>query len=81
MRRDGDVGIVTRPATVIGEGRPGPGDPVLVQVSRPDRLKDMAGVMRGFADHVAPGGQGYLMLVGPAVSEVQRLPGGRGGLW
>jgi trehalose synthase len=60
VRRDGDVGIVSRPAAVIGEGRPGPGDPVLVQVSRWDRLKDMAGVMRGFADHVAPVGQGYL---------------------
>ncbi len=76
VRRDGDVGIVTRPAAVIGEGRPGPDDPVLVQVSRWDRLKDMAGVMRGFADHVAPGGQGYLMLVGPAVSEVSDDPEG-----
>ena len=46
VRRDGDVDMVTRPAVVIGEGRPGPGDPVLVQVSRWDRLKDMAGVMR-----------------------------------
>ena len=34
VRRDGDVDMVTRPAVVIGEGRPGPGDPVLVQVSR-----------------------------------------------
>ena len=58
VRRDGDVDMVTRPAVVIGEGRPGAGDPVLVQVSRWDRLKDMAGVMRGFADHVAPGGEG-----------------------
>ena len=64
MRRTGDPGIVTRPAVIIGEGRPGPADPVLVQVSRWDRLKDMAGVMRGFADHVAPGGDGYLMQAG-----------------
>ena len=76
VRRDGDTGIVCRPATVIGEGRPGPGDPVLVQVSRWDRLKDMAGVMRGFADHVAPGGNAYLMLVGPAVTEVSDDPEG-----
>ncbi len=76
VRRDGDAGVVTRPAVVIGEGRPGPGDPVLVQVSRWDRLKDMAGVMRGFADHVAPGGQGYLMLVGPAVTDVSDDPEG-----
>ena len=76
VRRDGDVGTVSRPAAVVGEGRPGPDDPVLVQVSRWDRLKDMAGVMRGFADHVAPGGDGYLMLVGPAVKDVSDDPEG-----
>ena len=76
VRRDGDAGIVTKPAAVIGDGRPGPGDPVLVQVSRWDRLKDMAGVMRGFADHVAPGGDGYLMLVGPSVTDVSDDPEG-----
>jgi trehalose synthase len=76
VRRDGDVDVVTRPGVIVGEGRPGPGDPVLVQVSRWDRLKDMAGVMRGFADHVAPAGEGYLMLVGPAVKEVSDDPEG-----
>ncbi len=76
VRRDGDVGTVTRPAAIVGEGRPGPDDPVLVQVSRWDRLKDMAGVMRGFADHVVPGGDGYLMLVGPAVTDVSDDPEG-----
>jgi trehalose synthase len=75
-RRDGDMGTVTRQAVIIGEGRPGPDDPVLLQVSRWDRLKDMAGVMRGFADHVAPGGAGYLMLVGPAVNDVRDDPEG-----
>ena len=76
VRRDGDMDIVTRPAAITGEGRPGPDDPVLVQVSRWDRLKDMAGVMRGFADHVVPGGDGYLMLVGPAVTDVSDDPEG-----
>ena len=76
VRRDGDLDTVIRPAAVIGEGRPGPGDPVLVQVSRWDRLKDMAGVMRGFADYVAPGGEGYLMLAGPAVTDVSDDPEG-----
>ena len=74
--RDGNTGTVTRPAVITGEGRPGADDPVLLQVSRWDRLKDMAGVMRGFADHVAPRGAGYLILAGPAVTEVADDPEG-----
>ncbi len=76
VRRDGDMDIVTRPAVITGEGRPGAGDPVLLQVSRWDRLKDMGGVMRSFADHIAPGGGGYLMLAGPAVAGVSDDPEG-----
>ncbi len=76
VRRDGQEDVVTRPAAIIGEGRPGPGDPVLIQVSRWDRLKDMAGVMRGFANHVAPADEGYLMLVGPSVKNVSDDPQG-----
>jgi len=76
VRRNGDSGTVTEQAVITGEGRPRPEDPVLLQVSRWDRLKDMAGVMRGFADHVVPGGGGYLMLAGPAVSDVADDPEG-----
>ena len=76
VRRNGDMDTVTRPAAITGEGRPGPDDPVLLQVSRWDRLKDMAGVMRGFADHVVPGGDGYLVLAGPAVIGVSDDPEG-----
>jgi trehalose synthase len=76
LRRDGRAGTVTRPAVITGEGRPGPDEPVLLQVSRWDRLKDMAGVMRGFADHVVPGGGGYLMLAGPSVADVADDPEG-----
>jgi trehalose synthase len=76
VRRDGDIDTVTRSAVITGEGRPGPDDPVLLQVSRWDRLKDMTGVMRGFADHVVPGGDGYLILAGPAVAEVADDPEG-----
>jgi trehalose synthase len=75
-REDGTSGEVTRAAAVIGEGRPGPADPVVVQVSRWDRLKDMPGVMRGFAEHVAPEGDGYLVLAGPAISGVTDDPEG-----
>jgi trehalose synthase len=76
VRCDGTMGEVTRAGMVIGEDRPGPADPVVVQVSRWDRLKDMSGVMLGFAEHVAPAGAGYLMLVGPAVSGVTDDPEG-----
>ncbi|HEX5187909.1 MAG TPA: glycosyltransferase [Streptosporangiaceae bacterium] len=73
---DGTSGQVTRPAMVTGDGRPGPGDRVVVQVSRWDKLKDMAGVMEGFATHVLPEPRAYLMLVGPSVSEVADDPEG-----
>ena len=75
-RHDRTSGEVTRAARVTGETRPGPADPVVVQVSRWDRLKDMPGVMRGFAEHVAPGGDGYLILAGPEVSGVADDPEG-----
>ena len=76
VRDDGSRGEVTRPAEVVGEGLPGPDDLVTVQVSRWDHLKDMAGVMRGFAEYVAPGGPGYLMLAGPSVANVADDPEG-----
>ncbi len=76
VRRDGYVDQVTRPAVVVGEGLPGLDDSVLIQVSRWDRLKDMAGVMRGFADHVVPSADGYLMLAGPSVRGVSDDPEG-----
>ena len=76
VRGDGSAGFVTRPAQITGEGRPGPGDPLVVQVSRWDGLKDMPGVMRGFAEHVVPACGGYLLLVGPAVAGVSDDPEG-----
>jgi trehalose synthase len=76
VRGDGGTGAVTRPGEITGEGRPGPIDPLVVQVSRWDRLKDMPGVMAGFAGHVAPGGSGYLVLAGPAVTGIADDPEG-----
>ena len=75
-RQDGTTADVTLAAMVTGDGRPGPADPVVVQVSRWDRLKDMAGVMLGFAEHVVAGGDGYLILAGPEVSKVSDDPEG-----
>ena len=76
VRREGGRGSVTRTAEITGDGRPGADDPVVVQVSRWDQLKDMPAVMQGFADYVAPTGSGYLMLVGPAVAGVTDDPEG-----
>ncbi len=76
VRRDGGTGTVTRAASIVAEERPSSADPLVVQVSRWDRLKDMAGVMSGFAEHVVPGGDGYLVLAGPAVAEVSDDPEG-----
>src|SRR5205085_497544 len=51
--------------------------PVVVQVSRWDRLKDMAGVMRGFVDHVADRvTDAHLVLAGPAAGGVTDDPEG-----
>jgi trehalose synthase len=76
VRRDGSPGEVNQPATVVAEALPAPDDPVVVQVSRWDRLKDMSGVMHGFARHVAPAGPGWLVLAGPSVEAVSDDPEG-----
>jgi trehalose synthase len=76
VRRDGTPGEVVRAARVVADQLPGPDDPCVLQVSRWDWLKDMSGVMRGFAEHVAPAGPGRLILAGPAVDEVSDDPEG-----
>jgi trehalose synthase len=76
VRRDGTSGMVSRPAEITGGKRPAPTDPLVVQVSRWDHLKDMSGVMRGFADHVAAACDCYLVLAGPAVAGVTDDPEG-----
>ncbi|NQU37254.1 MAG: glycosyltransferase [Actinobacteria bacterium] len=83
LRSDSDEPIgnhapVERVADIVSEGpRPSADDQLVVQVSRWDPLKDMAGVMRGFlAD---PGcAQAYLVLAGPDVSSVSDDPEGQG---
>jgi trehalose synthase len=73
----GEERTVSRRAQIVGEGDPPPLDaPVVVQVSRWDRLKDMQGLLEAFADELA--GEGcYLALVGPSVAEVADDPEGR----
>ncbi len=62
----GEVGI-RRPPQVIAQERPRPGQPLVTQVSRWDRLKDMHGVLAGVTSHVD---DGYLALVGPDTAAI-----------
>jgi trehalose synthase len=77
-RRDGSRGRVRPHRELVLDAPPLPGDArVVMQVSRWDRLKDMPGVLRGFADHVdrfPPDVQ--LALVGPETSGVTDDPEG-----
>ena len=55
---------------------PIPGDsPLIVQVSRWDRLKDPIGVLRSFAEHCRHP-KAHLLLAGPSVAEVADDPEG-----
>jgi trehalose synthase len=51
------------------------GAPLVVQISRWDRLKDMEGVLHGFVGHVEASGA-HLVLAGPAVDGVDDDPEG-----
>ena len=74
-RRDGSPGRINRRVDVLQTGPPPPADaPLVVQVSRWDRMKDMPGVMSGFADHVDHGLGAHLLLAGPAVTGVADDP-------
>jgi len=76
-RRDGSPGRINRHADVLQTGPPPPrAAPLVVQVSRWDRLKDMAGVMTAFAEHVDPGLGAHLLLAGPVVTGVADDPEG-----
>jgi trehalose synthase len=66
---------VTLPADAVREAHaPEAGVPLVVQVSRWDRMKDMVGVLHGFVDHVD--GPSQLVLAGPAVDGVSDDPEG-----
>ncbi|HUH22384.1 MAG TPA: glycosyltransferase [Gaiellaceae bacterium] len=74
-RRDGSPGRINRRVDVLQTGPPPPPEaPLVVQVSRWDRMKDMPGVMTGFAKHVDPALGAHLLLSGPAVTGVADDP-------
>jgi trehalose synthase len=76
-REDGSPGRVDRHVDVLQTGPPPPADArLVVQVSRWDPLKDMAGVMTAFAQHVDGTGRTHLLLAGPVVTGVADDPEG-----
>jgi trehalose synthase len=77
-RRDGSSGMVRRHHGLVLDGAPlSRGARLVIQVSRWDRLKDMAGVMSGFAGHVRQFPPDvHLMLIGPDVAGVSDDPEG-----
>ena len=80
FREDGSPERVERQAAVLRLGPPPAwDDPLVVQVSRWDPLKDHGGVMRGFAAYAErgdPGGRTQLVLAGPDVAGVTDDPEG-----
>ena len=77
-RREGSSGYVREHRGLIDGGEPIPGDArVVMQLSRWDRLKDMTGVLTGFATHLhlLPDDV-HLLLAGPDVTGVADDPEG-----
>jgi trehalose synthase len=80
VREDGSPARVDRVADVVREGAPpSASTPLIVQVSRWDRLKDPAGVLAGFAQLDETRARGaHLVLAGPATHGVSDDPEGAG---
>ncbi len=76
-RRGGEITRISRRCEVISCGPlPEPGVPLVVQVSRWDRLKDPIGVMEGFALAAPEGSVAHLILAGPSLGSVSDDPEG-----
>jgi trehalose synthase len=76
-RIDGSPDRVHRKAEMFEDRRLRPDDRTVLQISRWDRLKDPIGVIKGFAEHVAPSTDAHLVYAGPAVDAVSDDPEGQ----
>jgi len=79
-RRDGTTALVERRAEILRDGDPPQADlPLVIQLSRWDRLKDPVGVMHGFARAIETHGADHaqLVLAGPDVGAMDDDPEGR----
>jgi trehalose synthase len=72
LRSDGAAASVTARATIDEDGPVPDGAPLVVQVSRWDRLKDPVGVLHGFAQEVDD--PAHLVLAGPLPASVADDP-------
>jgi trehalose synthase len=75
-RHDGSHGVVRNRAEMVELAPVPAGAPLVLQVSRWDRLKDPAGVVVGFAEHLDPVFGAHLVLAGPSVEAVADDPEG-----
>jgi trehalose synthase len=76
-RSDGTMRRISRGVDIVRTGPAAdPHVPLVVQVSRWDRLKDMRGVLQGFAEYVVGDDNTQLVLAGPVVSAVTDDPEG-----
>ena len=75
-RADGTPGRVERHAEMLEEQPLTPDEPLVTQVSRWDQLKDPAGVLKAFTDHVATRTDAHLLLAGPSTAAVADDPEG-----
>lgn len=74
-RRDGSPGIIKRGADIMHCGPlPTVREPMVLQISRWDRMKDMLGVMAGFASHVSESFDPHLVLAGPDLQSISEDP-------
>ena len=76
LRQDGTPGRVDRSARMWQHGPIPETAPLVVQVSRWDRLKDPLGVIEGFARRAAHETDAHLLLAGPDVTAVADDPEG-----
>jgi trehalose synthase len=74
-RADGTPGRVERRAEIVQEAPPPERATVIAQVSRWDRLKDHAGLLACFREHLA-GRDFHLILAGPATTAIADDPEG-----
>jgi trehalose synthase len=75
QRNDRTPGRVNRQATIVQESILPAGAPIVVQVSRWDRLKDPLGLLTCFAEHVRDS-RSHLVMAGPDVEAVGDDPEG-----